>query len=148
MKVVIVAAILFATCLTSCKKEESADAPKVSKKELLTAKEWVVLKLEERENGGAWEDVFLQFDPCLKDNRFKFNSNFTVVYSEGANACPPNTPNQVLETETWSFNADETSIITGGIENKIIQLEAAKLVVTASETVAGIIYESRVTYTH
>lgn len=148
MKSGIIASIFFVTILTSCKKEESADAPKVSKKELLTAKEWVVLKVEERENGGVWEDVFPQFEPCLKDNRFKFNSNFTVVYSEGANACPPNTPNQVLETETWSFNANETSIITGGIENKIIQLEAGKLVVTTSETVGGITYESRNTYGH
>ena len=132
----------------SCSKEKSADNHLSAKTTLLTTKDWVVQKVEEREGNGVWEDVFPQFEACMKDNRFKFNSNFTVVYSEGAVACAPNTPNQVLETEAWSFNADGTVIVTGGVENKIVQLDNSKLVVVISETVAGITYETRNTYVH
>ena len=142
--------VLMAACLmlafTSCNKEKSEDNPLSEKTKLLTAKEWVVQKVEEREGNGAWEDVFPQFEPCLKDNRFKFNTDFTVVYSEGAVACVPNSPNQVLETQPWKFNADGTVLITGDVENKILQLDADKLVVLISETVAGVTYETKNTF--
>ncbi len=147
MKKIVFAVALF-TVMSSCQKENSDQLRLNGKKELLTAKEWVVLKVEERENGGVWEDVFPQFAPCLKDNRFKFKTDFKLEYSEGPVACVPNTPNQVLETETWKFNADETVLITGGVENKIIQLEAGKLVVVITETVGGVTYETRNTYGH
>ena len=143
----LMALALLAT-LTSCKKDGSQELTTKSKKELLTAKEWIVEKVEERENQSAWEDVFPQFEPCLKDNRFKFKTDFTVVYNEGPVACVPNTPNQIIETQTWRFNADETILITGGIENKILQLDADKLVAVTVETAGGITLETRVTYIH
>lgn len=148
MKKILLAAIAFTTVLVSCQKEGSFTQPVNEKMKLLTEKDWVVLKAEEKNDVGVWEDVFPQFETCLQDNRFKFNSNLTVVYSEGANACAPNTPNQVIETATWKFNSTETAIITDGIENKIIQLDASRLVVTTIETDAGVTYERRTTYGH
>lgn len=145
-KYLFVVALLAA--LSSCKKENSEELTSKSKKELLTAKEWIVEKLEERENQGLWEDVFPFFAPCLKDNRFKFKTDFKVEYNEGPVACAPNTPNQVLETETWALNSDETILITGGVENKILQLDANKLVVVTVETTGSITFETRVTYSH
>lgn len=142
----IVLAVTVLAALSSCKKENSEELPSKSKKELLTAKEWVVEKLEERENQGPWEDVFPFFEPCLKDNRFKFRTDFKVEYSEGPVACVPNSPNQVLETQKWSFNSDETVLITGGVENKILQLDTNKLVVLTVETSGGITTETRATY--
>lgn len=144
----IVLAVTVLAALSSCKKESSEELPPKSKSELLTAKEWIVEKIEERENQSAWEDIFPQFAPCLKDNRFKFKTNFTVEYNEGPVACAPNLPNQILETETWKFNTDETILITGGYENKILQLDANKLVVLTVETAGGITIETKTTYGH
>lgn len=144
--------MLMAACvlltISSCEKEKSTDMNRSNTKELLTAKDWVVQKVEERENNSAWEDVFPFFQPCLKDNRFRFKPDYTLEYNEGPQACSPNTANQVLLTETWRLNADETVLITGGVENKILQLDPGKLVVLTTETAAGIRYETRVTYVH
>lgn len=140
--------VLLLAALSSCKKENSEEVLAKSKKELLTAKEWVVEKLEERENQDPWEDVFPLFEPCLKDNRYKFKTDYKVEYNEGPVACAPNTANQIIETQTWRFNADETILITAGVENKILQLDANKLVVLTIETSGGIKTETRATYIH
>ena len=142
----ILMAVCFILAVASCKKEKSENNPLSEKAELLTSKEWVAQKVEEREGNGIWEDVFPHFDACLKDNRFKFNIDFTLVYSEGPLACAPNSPNQVLETQSWKFNTDGTVIITGGVENKILHLDANKLVVLISETNAGVTTETKNTF--
>lgn len=132
--------------LVSCEKEYSVDNSLNEKVKLLTSKEWVAQKVEERNSNGPWEDIFPQFAPCIKDNRFKFNADFTLVYSEGPTACAPNTPNQVIETQSWKFNNDGTVLITGGVENKILHFDANKLVVLISENDAGVIKETRNTF--
>lgn len=132
--------------LVSCEKEYSVDNSLNEKVKLLTSKEWVAQKVEERNGNGPWEDIFPQFAPCIKDNRFKFNADFTLVYSEGPTACAPNTPNQVIETQSWKFNNDGTVLITGGVENKILHFDANKLVVLISENDAGVIKETRNTF--
>lgn len=135
-----------ALAFISCQKDPSQESLVVERTKLLTAKEWVLQKAEEREGNSNWKDVFPQFLPCLRDNRFKFNTDFTVVYSEGPVACTPNSPNQVLETQKWKLNIDGTVLITGNVENKILQLDGEKLVVLISETVAGITYETKNTF--
>lgn len=132
--------------LVSCEKEYSVDNSLNEKVKLLTSKEWEAQKVEERNGNGPWEDIFPQFAPCIKDNRFKFNADFTLVYSEGPTACAPNTPNQVIETQSWKFNNDGTVLITGGVENKILHFDANKLVVLISENDAGVIKETRNTF--
>ncbi|HET9056710.1 MAG TPA: DUF5004 domain-containing protein [Chitinophagaceae bacterium] len=148
MKKQIVMVVGIITALVSCQKETSVSPPASEKMKLLTAREWVVLKAEEKNDIGVWEDVFPLFEDCLKDNRFKFNTDFSVVYGEGPDACSPNSPNQVIYTGSWKFNADETAIITDDTENKILQLDASRLVMTTIETDAGVTYESRITFRH
>lgn len=129
----------------ACTKEYAVELP-TSKKDLLTDKEWMVQKLEEKVGNGNWEDIFPQFLPCQKDNWFKFNKDFTVIYNEGALACPPNTPNQIIDTETWRLSNDETILYTGPYAYTILQLDQKTLVVYIKETIAGETYESKSTY--
>ncbi|PJE45722.1 MAG: hypothetical protein CUR34_12870 [Sediminibacterium sp.] len=130
--------------LVSCKKEKPTNNSLSEKMQLLTSQEWVAQKVEERKGNGPWEDVFPQFPACIKDNRFKFNADFTIVYSEGPIACASLNP--VLETQSWKFNNDGTAIIIGGIENKILYFDTNKLKVLISEKDAGIIKETRNTF--
>jgi len=129
----------------ACTKEYAVEI-KASKKDLLTDKEWIVQKLEEKVGSGNWEDIFTQFQPCQKDNWFKFNKDFTVIYNEGALACLPNMPNQILDTETWRLSDDETILYTGPYAYTILQLDQKTLVVYSKEIIAGETYESKSTY--
>ncbi len=129
----------------ACTKEYAVEI-NASKVDLLTDKEWVVQKLEEKVGNGNWEDIFSQFLPCQKDNWFKFNKDFTVIYNEGPLACIPNTANQIIDTDTWRLSNDETILYTGSYAYTILQLDQKTLVVYTKETIAGETYESKSTY--
>jgi hypothetical protein len=139
--------------LGSCKKETKESPLVTEKTKLLTEKAWIVEKIEERIGGGTWEDLFPFFENCVKDNQFKFNTNSTVSYNEGSNACPPNTPNQIIETKTWKLTNNEALIIIGSAENKILQLDKDNLIVIETEIMAeigniGSTLETRTTFRH
>ncbi len=140
--------IVLILMLASCGKEKSASPVISEKMKLLTEKEWVVVKAEERNGSSIWEDLFPQFPICVKDNRFKFNNNLTVLYSEGLNACTPNKPNDVIDTQTWKFNANETEIIIDDVVHKIILLDASRLIAVTTETIGGVTNENKATYEH
>lgn len=114
--------IVLILMLPACGKEKSATPVVSEKMKLLTEKEWVVVKAEEKIGSAIWEDLFPQFPLCIKDNRFKFNTNLTVLYSEGLNACTPNKPNNVIDTRTRKFNANEAEIIMDDVEIKLFCL--------------------------
>jgi len=114
--------IIFIVTLTSCGKEKSATPVVSEKMKLLTEKEWIVVKAEEKNGSAIWEDLFPRFPLCIKDNRFTFNTNLTMLYSKGLNACTPNKPNDVIDTRTWKFNANEAEIIMDDVEIKLFCL--------------------------
>jgi len=140
--------IVLSLMLAACGKEKSATPVVSEKMKLLTEKEWIVVKAEEKIGSAIWEDLFPQFPLCIKDNRFKFNTNLTVLYSEGLNACTPNKPNDVIDTQTWKFNANETEIIIDDVVHKIIELDASKLITVTTETIGGVTNENKATYGH
>ncbi len=129
----------------SCKKQLSATS---SKKDLLTGKAWVVKKAEEKNNTEPWTDVFPLWDACYKDNTWRFNADFTMEYNEAALACGADSPNQVLESSTWSFSDNETKITADDVTYSIEQLDATTFVIVESETVAGATSSRRVTFGH
>jgi len=114
--------IIFIVTLTSCGKEKSATPVVSEKMKLLTEKEWIVVKAEEKNGSAIWEDLFPRFPLCIKDKRFTFNTNLTMLYSKGLNACNPNKPNDVIDTRTRKLNANKAEIIMDDVEIKLFCL--------------------------
>jgi hypothetical protein len=133
----------------SCKKDE-----KVMKKDLLSGKDWILISETISPaldvNGTLITDLYSQLDACDKDDIGKFNSNGTYTLEEGLTKCDVNDP-QVYETGTWTFNSDETIIVTssstGEVTNSNIQeLTANKLILKQEAIFNNINYTITSTY--
>lgn len=138
---IIVAASLV---MVSCKK----DKDKRSRTELLTASPWVMVKYEEKENNGAWDDTFPGIDACSKDDKWIFKTNMSVDLTEGNTACTGNSPNEVLETTTWAFQDGESKLQLENDVFTIEQLDGSTLVISISESFGGVTYHTKVTLNH
>jgi hypothetical protein len=126
--------------LNSCKKEDAK-----TKTQLLTQKEWVMKKLEQKEGSNPWVDEFLSFDACSKDDRYVFKANGTYEFNEGPTKCDPADP-QVFDTGNWIFTNNETKLQIGTDEFTIDTLDENNLILSVQETVGGIAYQLRVTF--
>lgn len=82
--------------------------------------------------GTTIANLFAQGDPCDLDDVQSFNINGNYTQEEGATKCDPTNP-QVFESGTWSFNGDETIILTivdgETTENIVRELTADRLVI-------------------
>ena len=144
MQKIIMVLIAASLAMTACKKEKD----KLSKTQLLTQNPWVMVKYEEKEAGGAWEDRFPENDECSKDDKWYFKTDLTLDVTEGNNACNGNTPNQVLETTSWSFLEGETKLNVANKPVNIDQLDGKTFIISFSEELAGTTYFTRATMTH
>jgi len=117
-----------AALTVSCKKDgETTPAP--SKTDLLTAKTWRVTDL--KASGQSIYNSGL-FDACEKDNLYKFNTNKSATFDEGATKCTQSDPQ--TQTGKWDLTANETKFKltdpTGDVvEGEIITLTSTLLVV-------------------
>lgn len=98
----------------ACKKDESEDPP--SNTELLTSSNWKMtaftinpgFPIFDNEGNviGTSEDVFAETESCSIDDTFKFNTDLSVVFDEGASKCDDNDPQ--TSPGTWAFKTNET----------------------------------------
>lgn len=129
--------------VTSCKKKNDQK----SKTELLTQKEWLYSKSEEKLNAGAWVDDFPSWPACEKDNKIVFRTNNTMEENEGATKCDPSDP-QIVFTSAWAFTENDTKITLFGTSATVDQLDENTLIVTSQESVGGTTYYYRTTFRH
>jgi hypothetical protein len=134
----------FSLVMMSCKKEKD----KQSRMELITASPWVMVKYEEKENNGAWDDTFPGFDDCSKDDRWIFKTNMSIDLTEGPTACTGGTPNEVMESTTWSFLESETKLKLENDVFNIEQLDGSTMIISISESFGGTTYHTRITMSH
>ena len=141
----ILAFILIASLgITACKK----DKDKKSRTELLTSAPWIIVKFEERENNGAWDNTFPGVPACSKDDKWIFKTDKSLDLTEGNTACTGNSPNEVMESTVWQFLESETKLqIESDIFN-IDQLDDNTLIISISESFGGVTYGTRVTMNH
>lgn len=116
-----------AALTVSCKKDGET-TPTPSKTDLLTAKNWRVTDLK---LGGQSIYNSGLIDPCDKDNLYKFNTNKTATFDEGAAKCNPSDPQ--TQTGSWDFTTNETKLKitdpTGDVmEGEIVTLTSTSLV--------------------
>jgi len=129
---------------TACKKEKD----KKSRTELLTASSWMIVKFEEKENNGAWQNTFPLFDACSQDDRWIFKTNLSLDLTEGATACTGNSPNEVLDTTTWAFLENESKLQIETDAFVIEQLDESTMVISITESAGGVTYATKVTMGH
>jgi hypothetical protein len=130
--------------ITACKK----DKDKKSSTELLTASSWVMVKFEEKEGSGPWQNTFPFFDDCSKDDKWVFKTNNSIDYTEGTVACSGNSPNEVLESTTWAFEQNESKLRIEGDVFTIEQLDESTLIISYSESIMGVTYYTKATMGH
>jgi hypothetical protein len=129
----------------SCKKTETKVQ---SRSEILTSKAWVVVKAEEKSHTNPWVDVFPAWLPCEKDDKWIFKTDLSLEYNDAANPCSGNPPNHIIDIVTWAFAENETKLVIDGITLLIEKLENNTLILSSSETIGGIIHQSKVTLGH
>jgi hypothetical protein len=129
----------------SCSKGNS-DQP--VKSELLTRRDWVIQKAEEKTDNNPWLDAFPFWQVCEKDDRWKFKTDFSLEMNESALPCGTNSPNQVLDIVTWSFESNETKLMIDGTLSDIAILNETSLIISTSETIGSTTYYSRLTFGH
>lgn len=137
--------IILISLTLSCSKGNS-DQP--AKSELLTGRDWVIQKAEEKTDNNPWLDAFPFWQACEKDDRWKFKTDFSLEMNESSMPCGTNSPNQVLDIVTWSFESNETKLMIDGTLSYIDMLNETSLIISASETIGGTTYYSRLTFGH
>ena len=107
-----------------------------------------MVKYEERENNGTWDNTFPGFDACSKDDKWIFKTDMSVDLTEGNIACAGNSPNEVMESTVWQFIDSETKLQLENDVFNIDQLDDNTLVISISESFGGVTYSTRVTMNH
>jgi hypothetical protein len=139
-------AILTSVFFASCDKPIT-----VSNTELITGGKWVLTKYEKQTGTAAWQDLFPAMDACDKDDTTVFKPSGFYDIIGGTIKCDPLEP-RVLDTEAWSFTANETKIFFDGYTNPftIENLGATRFVITTfpKDLGGGITEKIRSTYTN
>lgn len=131
--------------LVSCSKDKSNQA---SGMELLTQSPWVIQKAEEKTGNNPWVDAFPFWQACEKDDKWIFKTDFSLEMNDSSMPCGANSPNQIIDIVTWSFESNETKLMIDGMLSDIEVLNETSLIISASETIAGTTYYSRLTFGH
>lgn len=138
------ALFLLTSVIVSCKKDK--DEP-VSKTTLLTQKDWLAIKWEEKLNNDAYVDDFPNWPVCDKDDHFVFRTNNTYEANEGPTKCDATDP-QIIDSGSWAFTDNETKILIGSQSYSIDQLDENTLVFSFSEVVGTDTYYAKITFGH
>jgi len=145
MKIITWLLLIASALFVSCSKNKTNE---LSKTELLTRNEWVVVKAEDKTGNNPWIDAFPFWQACEKDDRWKFKTDFSLEMNESAMPCGTNSPNQIIDIVTWSFQNNETKLMIDGMLSDIDVLNETSLIISASETIGGTTYYSRLTFGH
>src|SRR5262245_55175528 len=116
----------------SCNKDEHEEdnTPK-TKTELLTAANWkytacvVSPAYDYYGTGSAVTDIFAILKTCEKDDFETYKISGVWEYNEGPTKCDQSSPQ--LFSDPWSFIANETKLLIGGVEHTIVELTATTL---------------------
>lgn len=137
--------LLASALFISCSKEASNQA---SRMDLLTRSNWVIQRAEEKTGNNPWIDAFPFWQDCEKDDRWKFKTDYSLEINESTLPCGTNSPNQMIDIVTWSFESNETKLMIDGMLSDIETLNDTSLILRASETIGGTTYYSRLTFGH
>jgi 3',5'-cyclic AMP phosphodiesterase CpdA len=137
LKLLLLLSVFFVA--NSCKKNEE----KSKKFQLLTKKSWVVVNHEENLNGGGFTSDFANSDPCSKDDKFTFFTNYTLELDPLIQCT-----NEQKQVGPWSFTENETKLVTGSEVNSILQLDDNTLVLSKTTIIGADTYIERITFGH
>ncbi len=144
----LVLVITGATTILSCKKDNDAK----TKTELLTTGTWkytassINPAYDYYSDGILATNIFSIMKPCEKDDFETYKTNGEWEYNEGPTKCDPSYPQSF--SEPWSFTANETKLLLGGVENTILELTATTLKLRFIFEDAGVFYTAEDTYGH
>ncbi|MBK7809792.1 MAG: lipocalin family protein [Saprospiraceae bacterium] len=112
--------LLASIIIPSCSKDDNDSK---SNTDLLTSAPWKYVDFKVA-GMSLLED-------CQRDDIITFSKDFNSVFNPGTMKCDPS---EVIEAGTWSFSADEKSLIIDGDSATIASLTSTSLVLTQIES--------------
>jgi len=141
-----VLSIMLALSFSACKKDDK----KTSNTDYLTSGNWKIVSDQEKVGAAAWVETIGDYDACELDNFYKFNTNNTAVYDEGATKCDPADP-QTADL-TWEFLNNGSQLKIGTLlysdTADIVTLNATNLVIQSSDNSGGVVSLYKLTFAH
>lgn len=137
MKKIILYAFVLASVLPfGCSKK---DDPAPSRTVLLTSKTWKLKSVTL--NGQDFTSSYYDED-CQKDDLFNFKTDGKYTYTDAGVKCSPVGD----DSGTWSFGANEATLIMDGETQNIDELSSSTIKVSTSDNSTGIPFKYVVTY--
>ena len=141
-------ALISVIVISSCSKEDDAQATPKTKTELISKASW---KFNKATVGGG--DVSGYIEACKKDNIVTFAAAGTGTADEGLTKCNSGDPQTA--NFTWSFQTNEsllfvsTPLFSGGNSTfTIVSLTETQLVVSQNMTISGFTQNVEITFVH
>ncbi len=112
--------ILCAISFSSCKKDNTTNS---SREQYLTAHQWKYSIIGEDANADNQVDFnLLPIVTCRQDDVLQFNTNKTLVITDGANVCSASDPQ--ISAGNWALLNSESVLQIGTTSYTIISLDA------------------------
>ncbi len=148
----------FTIAFTACKKDKVENPP--SNTALLTSSNWKMTALtvspgfpiydNDGNIIGTTTDLFAQNESCTNDDTFKFNTDKTILFDEGASKCNAGDPQTT--SGTWAFKTNETILSMtndGNLQDfTIVELKDNSLKLKYSQDIGPATYTLALTFTH
>lgn len=145
-KLLTVLSVVLALSFSACKKDDK----KTSATDFLTSGNWKIVSDQEKIGPADWVEYIGNYDACELDNFYKFNTDNTGVYDEGATKCDPGD----LQTFpiTWELLNSGTQLkISYGLYSDtaaLVSVNATNLVIQSSDEDNGVVTLNKMTFAH
>jgi hypothetical protein len=133
----------------SCKKSSvEPAAPGESELKLLT-RDWVISAGTISPSLGGITDFFNQWwDPCDKDNIYKFGDGGIYILDEGPLKCSPGNPQ--TKTGVWTYNSNSKDLyFKAGYDYytmNVVELSNSGFKAITKDTISGVVYTETWTF--
>ncbi len=145
-KLLTVLSVLLALSFSACKKDDK----KSSATDYLTSGNWKIVSDQEKIGSADWVETIGDYDACELDNFYKFNTDNTGVYDEGASKCDPADPQTV--PLTWELLNSGTQLKIGTTlyadTAALVSVNATNLVLQSSDEYNGVVSLYKITFAH
>ncbi len=148
IKLVAMIMIFSSLALSACKKTET-EAPVTTKKDYLTAKDWMLTAASITTASGS-NDIYGPMNACLKDDLTRYATDYTQIHKPGLVKCDPSEPASAI-IGTWALAEGDTKLllITGSDTTTMTvkTLTSAALITTVPDNSSGTTQTITFTYT-
>jgi hypothetical protein len=151
-KIILIGSLAFSALLVGCDKEETKAVVTDDKTALLTSSQWKMSSMSYSTSTNNSQSVDFPIDDCMKDDRFKFNTDGKAVRTKGTSLCTDESKED--EIVLWKFGVNQQSLdMKESTDNeytsqRIVSLDANNLILESVNVTDSITVKINVKYIH